>query len=424
MMRRHGLRVFISLSVIAISACVINCLAEAQSAMTSSITQQPRLLVLYSDDRLLPAGMVVDEAIRTTFASELEEPVEFYTEFLDVERFSGEAQQQHTWDFLHEKFLARQPDVIIASGGSALNFPVKHRTALFPRVPVVHCGVSPDGIPRLLPDNLIVGIPHVVDLVETLELALPLQPDTRQVAIVDGTRSSEITPADAAPLANKVGFLWLTNRSTSELRTELSRLPNHTVVFYGAMFHDPAGNAFTPRAALDQFAPASRVPIYTYYDTFLGHGILGGSMVTFQTIGKTAAQIAIRILKGQNPQDAARGTTLVPTPMFDWNQLQRWNIRFGDSLSRTDPMGATQVDDCGGIALFVLEAALIASMVLELRRRHQTGALAGVDALSLRASGDAFCVVMAAPVTGAVEGRLGSYAGPRGLARPPPLARS
>jgi len=359
-------------------------LPEVRGAQAVAATfHQPRVLVLYSEDRLLPAGMVLDEAIRTTFKSDLEVPVEFYTEFLDVERFSGEAQQQHTRDYLGEKFRARQPDIIIASGGSALSFLVKHRTALFPRVPVVHCGVSPDGIPESLPDNLIVGIPHEVDLVKTLELALRLQPDTRQVAIVDGTRNSAITPADAAPMAENVGFLWLTNRSTSELCTELSQLPNHTVVFYGAMFHDPAGNAFTPRAALDVFAPASHVPIYAYYDTFLGHGIVGGSMVTFQTIGKTAAQIAIRILKGQSPQDAVRGATLVSTPMFDWNQLQRWNIKA--SRLPTDSVilfrEPSQWEQhkwliLGGAALFLLEAALISSLMLELRRRRLAEALA------------------------------------------------
>ena len=50
------------------------------------------------------------------------------------------------------------------------------------------------------------------------------------------------------------------------------------------MFQDAAGKTFTPRQALDEFAPASRAPIYGCYDTYLGHGIVGGAMVTFEEI--------------------------------------------------------------------------------------------------------------------------------------------
>ena len=50
-----------------------------------------RILVLYSDERLLPANIIVDEAIRATFAGDTSNRIEFHSEFLDVSRFPGEA---------------------------------------------------------------------------------------------------------------------------------------------------------------------------------------------------------------------------------------------------------------------------------------------------------------------------------------------
>lgn len=355
----------------------------AQDTSKSSARVQPRVLVLYSNERLLPANIAVDEAIRKTFDSEIEVSAEFYSEFLDVDRFPGENQQERARDFLRDKFSERPPDVIIAAGGSALIFLITHRATLFPRVPVVHCGVEPNEIPQSWPDDLIVGIIHEVDVVATLELALRLQPDTRQVAIVDGLNSGGLTEADVSALASKVGFLWLTNRSIPELREELSRLPNDAIVFYGTMFRDPVGNAFTPRGALDQFGSASRVPIYGYYDTYLGHGIVGGSIVTFQTVGRTAAQTAIRILNGQQPQDAVRGAVHTPTPMFDWQQLQRWNISESKLptcaeilFRKPTPWEQHKWAILGGTALCVFEAGLIAVLILQLRRRRRAEALA------------------------------------------------
>ena len=356
----------------------------AESSYTNS--RLPRVLVLYSNERLLPANIAADGAIRATFKSQLQAPVEFHTEFLDVDRFPGNAQQERTRDFLRDKYRERPPDVVIAGGTPALNFVIRHRATPFTGVPVVHCGVSAENLPQPMPDDLMVGIPSAIGAMKTLELALRLQPETRRVAVVDGGTRGRFTAAEVASLAAKVEFLWLTNRSIADLRRELSQLPDHTVVFYGTMFRDPAGNAFTPQEALDQFAAASRAPIYGYYDTYLGHGIVGGSMITFETMGRVAAEIAIRILKGQKPQDATRGAGHTPTPMFDWHQLQRWDI----SESRL-PSGAEirfrepsvwkdhNWTILGGIAPCLLEAALIVASVVQLRRRRQAELDRAVD---------------------------------------------
>lgn len=47
------------------------------------------MLVLYSDERLLPANIIVDEAIRTTFTRDTSKRIEFHSEFLDLSPFPG-----------------------------------------------------------------------------------------------------------------------------------------------------------------------------------------------------------------------------------------------------------------------------------------------------------------------------------------------
>jgi len=77
-------------------------------AGTSAAGQAPapgqRVLMLYSDERLLPANIIMDEAIRATFAVGTKNRVEFYSEFLDVARFPGEAQQQRQRNFFKDKY--------------------------------------------------------------------------------------------------------------------------------------------------------------------------------------------------------------------------------------------------------------------------------------------------------------------------------
>src|SRR5258708_13184397 len=67
-------------------------------AGTSAAGQAPapgqRVLMLYSDERLLPANIIMDEAIRAAFPVGTKNRVEFYSEFLDVAPFPAEEHQQ------------------------------------------------------------------------------------------------------------------------------------------------------------------------------------------------------------------------------------------------------------------------------------------------------------------------------------------
>ena len=286
--------------------------------------------MLYSDERLLPANIAIDESIRATFAAATSNRVEFYSEFLDRTRFPGKAQEQRQRDFLRDKYRERRPHLVITVSGAALEFLLKYRAALFADVPIVHCAVEA-ALPKEMPDAKIAGIPMLRAAASTLELALSLQPDTRNVAVVAGSASRDLESAEqfrreTSAFADRVAFTWLTNRSLPELRADLSRLPDHSIVLYHTMFQDAEGRTFLPRQALAEFAPASRPQIYGYYDTYLGHGTVGGSMVTFEAIGRKTAQLGIRILAGEDPQTAARTESHLPVPMFDWRELRRWNI--------------------------------------------------------------------------------------------------
>ena len=341
------------------------------------------MLVLYSDERLLPANIIIDEAIRAAFAVGTNNRVEFYSEFLDVSRFPGEEQQQRQRDFLRDKYRERPPDLVIAVSGGALVFLAEHRADLFTGVPIVYCSVAGDPHPDHLSDARIAEVPVPDGVAPTLEMMLRLHPDTRQVAVVSGSGPRDRQMADTfrqemTTFGNRVAFTWLTNLSMEELRGELSRLPDHTVVLYLTMFQDAAGKTFTPRQALEAFAPASRAPIYGFYDTYLGHGIVGGSMVTFEEIGRKAAQLGIRILAGEDAQAAARSESYQAVPMFDWRQLRRWNI----SEQRLPPGSIIRFKEAtyweqhyriivAALSLCLLEALLIVALLVQLRRRRR-----------------------------------------------------
>ena len=347
------------------------------SATGQAAAPVQRVLMLYSDERLLPANIIMDEAIRAAFAAGTKNRVEFYSEFLDVARFPGEEQQQR--DFFRDKYRARPPDLVIAVSGGAVGLPGGAK--LFAGVPIVYCSFAGD--PHADPSDARIAEVAVPDCVApTLEMMLRLHPDTRRVAVVSGSgprdrQMANVFRQEMTTFGSRVAFTWLTNLSIEELRSELSHLPDHTVVLYLTMFQDADGKTFTPRQALDAFAPASRAPIYSCYDTYLGHGIVGGSMVTFEEIGRKAAQLGVRILAGEDPQAAARSESHQAVPMFDWRELRRWNI----SQQRLPPGSIVRFKEAtyweqyrrlilGTVSLTGVEAFLIGALLVQLGRRR------------------------------------------------------
>jgi PAS domain S-box-containing protein len=347
-----------------------------------TITPLRRVLVLYSDERLLPANVIVDKAIQETFAADTKNRIEFYSEFLDVARFPGEEQQQRQREFFRDKYQSRPPNLVIAVSGGALTFLTEHRDEVFAGVPIVYCSVAGDPHPDRLSEAGIANVRIPDGVIPTLQVMLRLHPDTRQVAVVSGSgprdrQLSEVCRQEISTFGNRVAFTWLTNLSMEDLRDELSHLPDHTVVLYLTMFQDAAQTTFTPREALDLFAPASRAPIYGCYDTYLGHGIVGGSMVTFEDIGRKAAQLSLRILAGEDVQAASRSESYQPVPTFDWNQLRRWKI----SERRLAPGSIVRFKEptfwekhypiiVAAFAVCLLEALLIMALLVQLRRRR------------------------------------------------------
>src|SRR5580765_5501911 len=96
------------------------------------------VLVLFANNRLLPANVEIDRGLRETLTNSTHGNVELYFEFLDEPAFSGQPFEATIATYLREKYTTRQPQVIVVAGEFALSFLLRHRPPLFPGVPVVY----------------------------------------------------------------------------------------------------------------------------------------------------------------------------------------------------------------------------------------------------------------------------------------------
>ena len=300
-------------------------------ATSAAAADTKRVLMLFSNDSLLPAGDVISSSFRKSLEAESPDRVEIFTEFLDADRFPGPAHETRMESLLRDKYASMPIDLRIAIGPQALDFLIQRGASLFPGTPSIFAGVSETRLKqRSLPPN-ITGVVSRFDPVQTLELALRLQPDARQVVVVTGAsafdRSWDALARDRLrPYADRLQITYLSGLPVPELRRDLARLPKNTIVIYLTMYQDGTGERFIPRDLAQMISDAATAPVYGVYETYLGRGVVGGYMDSFEVIGTETARIGLRILAGERPESLPPGRVETQAFMVDWRQLRRWGL--------------------------------------------------------------------------------------------------
>ncbi|PYY18834.1 MAG: hypothetical protein DMG60_06700 [Acidobacteria bacterium] len=356
-----------------------------QIAATAQTKPIRRILILNEAGISHPGINIIDKGIRTGLQS-APYHLELYTEYLDTILFPDAADQQRIRGFLIGKYKNRQPDVIITVGPGPLKFMNQVHQTAFPGIPIVFClpnEVSP-GSPAL--DSYFAGVENNMKPAETLKAALGLQPDTRHVVVLGGTADFDqqqvaLVRERLKVYENQLDISYLTNFAMPDLLERLRRLPAHTVILYTAIGKDATGTKFISGSeSAPMVAAAANAPIFTLYDVYLNHGEVGGDLSSLDEQGKLAGTMALRILKGERPQDIARARD-VTAYMFDWRALKRWGFN-----EKKLPQGSIVVNRQPtvwaaykwyitiGVSLIVLQALLIGKLVWQrtaLKRSEQ-----------------------------------------------------
>jgi signal transduction histidine kinase len=340
------------------------------------------VLVLYSNNRLVPGNVAVDHGLGAALQNTGERSVRTYSEFLDSPEFSGEAYENLVVSYLHGKYAGSPPDAIVAVSDDALGFIVRHRAQLFPGAPVVYTGVPAKVLQTLQPLPAdIVGVPNDFDYSSTISQALRWHPNARRLVIVTGAswqdKATEARLRRELPaVMGGVATEFWSGLPVTVLQNRLRSLDPGSVVFTAGFFQDGDGNQFNPHDSANLIASAAAAPVYGPFETFIGTGVVGGRMPSFEQMGRQAGQAVNAIFAGAAPA-TLRLPTSTPAPLqLDWRQAQRWRIDekmipAGTVVHFKEPSvwEAHRTEVLIALSVILLQAAFIMALFIERRRR-------------------------------------------------------
>jgi len=364
----------------ALSAALLLCHGAAAGAPASV-----RNVVLLTPDNTegAPGGMLVRQGLRDAFAAGSSEAIQIRNEYLDLSRFRDTAQRRILVDFLRQKYAGQTIDLVIAGLSSSLDFALEFRQELFPGVPIVFVGVDRQEVQkRSLPADVI-GVPMQMDLAGTLDLALRLQPATRRVFVVTGSSPFDVSWERVARQTflryeDKLEFVYLSGLPMADLVKRVANLPDGSIVQYIHVFQDGAGQTFIPAKVLEVLAATANAPIYGHVDSYIGRGIVGGRVMSFELEGKNAAALGLRILSGERPDTMSVRDISHNVNMVDWRQLRRWGLSEaglppGSDVRYREPglWDLYRWHIVGALSLFALQTGLIVALLAERANRRR-----------------------------------------------------
>jgi signal transduction histidine kinase len=354
------------------------------------------VLVLYPDNTdQSPGRALFYQSIRSTFAAESPVHVEIYNEYLDISRAPDTGQQRLQAEYLQRKYAGRKVDLIITCLASTMDFALQYRQEAFPGVPVVSAVVDQREVQaRELPADVL-AVPMKIDLTGTLDLALRLHPHTQHVFVITGKAPFDAEWEAEARRAflsyeDRLEFVYLSGLPMANLLQEVARLPYRSLIFYICVFQDGAGQVLVPADVLERLAPAAKAPIYCVADSYLGRGAVGGRVYSYETEGKRAARLGLRIFAGEKPETNSVPEAIENTTLLDWRQLRRWGIDEaslppGSVVRYKEPdfWDLYKWHVAGVLSLCVLQALLIIGLLVQRasRRRAEQGLRASQRAL-------------------------------------------
>src|SRR4026209_1862877 len=165
--------------------CVAVLLGTLVSTATSQSSDAPRkVLVLYWESKDFAGNISFDQGFQAGLHAEPSTRWELFNEYLDSTRFPGEHQAELLRDYLRQKYAGQKIDVVVATPDPSLDFILKNRSELFPNSPIVFVGAKRPPTAVLTSGAGTTGIIRANTYRKTVDLALKLHTNTRELVVI------------------------------------------------------------------------------------------------------------------------------------------------------------------------------------------------------------------------------------------------
>lgn len=281
-----------------------------------------QVLLINSGNQYLP----MEQNILTGLKSKLAKnsvAVDVYPEYLDSARFNEDSQNIIFADYLRKKYIIKPLDLVISNGIPSANFltrntdlfkDIKHVFVRSGNIPVSHIE---DRIDIAASNNYRKSVRDLINLTKPKKI----------VVIADSSSSLsrehfKNLKAEFDLLHKSIEVHYVIDAPLSTLERTVSSQQPGSVVIFTPIFRHQNGTKQTPYKTVNGLIQMSKVPIFSFWGSLIGSGVIGGYMLSGEKVGEAMGDTIIDFATGKNIKRYP--IEFFNQHIYDWRQLKKY----------------------------------------------------------------------------------------------------
>ncbi|MDF2891498.1 MAG: diguanylate cyclase/phosphodiesterase [Clostridia bacterium] len=255
-----------------------------------------------------------------------------FVEYMDWKNHPTEENLKNIYQNLKYKFADKKIDVVITTDDAALDFALENREEIFSSAPIIFSGVNEGGIKKLTQGySSFTGITEIVNPEKTVAGALQLKPDLQEIYVLfdnseSGISTGEITIQAIRNIDSSIKIHTLNDKSIKDLLQQVSLASDNSIILITTYYMDFYGTAIGFEDFSRLVSQSSKVPVFHLYDFGLNNGAIGGCLLNGKLQGESAAEMAVRVMEGEDINQIPLQSTINTDCMFDYQLVEKFDI--------------------------------------------------------------------------------------------------
>jgi diguanylate cyclase (GGDEF)-like protein/PAS domain S-box-containing protein len=307
------------------------------------------------------------------------ESLRTYTEYMDIKRFSSEFHKENLRQLYKHKYTNRRFDIVIVSGAEALAFILEIRPEIFHSTPIIFASVDEQSLQSIIPLENITGVIESHDVMATIDIALKLHPDINKVIVLSPGKSNAVfNDQFTRKFSHNAQLIIWHELYNSEIEAKLETFGSDVIIIPVSEPRTKAGTIIPYGEFVERISNISNAPVYGLWDTAMGHGAIGGKLISSLAQGQTAAELALKIIDGQVVADVPIVKDSANRYIFDHQKIRAFGIREADLPNNSKiinkPFSIYQnykTEINSAIVILIIQACIICLLVFVNNRRKK-----------------------------------------------------
>jgi len=241
---------------------------------------------------------------------------------------SGEKSWLQYYELYKSSFSDIKFDAVIVLDDNAFDFLLKYGDELFHNIPVVFSGIHNFNKSIISEHPLFTGRVKGNDIQGTIDIALKLHPNTKQIFVIDNNAESKglLTPL----YKNKVDILFCDEENILKVKEKINKLSKDTVIYFGGTIKDDTGQDMSVQSSTEFLFKDIDIPVYSPYYVQLNKESVGGVITNGNDLGQEVGKLALRILDGEKPYNIPVTEDSSHNYVFNYEMLKQFHINLND----------------------------------------------------------------------------------------------